>query len=70
MNTASEKLVQQRVTTMEALADGELSAVDGGLNAALCIPVGFRPLNPGSGPNPSPPAPFRDVFAKYTIGPV
>jgi hypothetical protein len=40
----------------------------GGLNGTFCIPGVIRLPLPG--PTPGTPAPFRDVFAKYTIGPV
>ena len=57
-----------RTAKIETVTDRELSAIEGGLNGTPCRPGTF--LTIGGQPRPGQPAPFRDVFAKYTIGPV
>jgi len=47
----------------------EILAVEGGIYSGPCTTGAIRPLAPPT-VTPQPPAPFRDVFAKYTIGPV
>jgi hypothetical protein len=66
MKAAPKITADERANAMEPLKVHELAAVDGGLNGTLCIPGMIRLPIPG--PQPRTPAPFRDVFAKYTIG--
>jgi len=66
MKAATKNRADERASAMETLEVHELAAVDGGLNGTSCIPGVIRLPIPG--PQPGTPAPFRDVFAKYTIG--
>jgi hypothetical protein len=68
MKPASKNLTESKAPALEAIAGRELETIEGGINGTPCTPSGFRPI--GVGPQPTSPAPFRDVFAKYTIGPV
>jgi hypothetical protein len=68
MKTATTNRANERTIAMETLEVRELEVIDGGLNGTLCIPGVIRLPLPG--PTPGTPAPFRDIFAKYTIGPV
>jgi len=66
MKTTSKTLNESKTPALESIESRELETIDGGINGTPCTPSGFRSI--GIGPQPTPPAPFRDVFAKYTIG--
>jgi hypothetical protein len=68
MKTRSKTRSESTTPALESIEDRELETVDGGINGMPCTPSGFRSI--GIGPQPTSPAPFRDVFAKYTIGPI
>jgi hypothetical protein len=68
MKTTNKTLIESKTPALEPVARRELGTIEGGINGTPCTPSGFRPI--GIGPQPTPPAPFRDVFAKYTIGPI
>jgi hypothetical protein len=68
MNAAKKSLAESKTPALESIESRELETIEGGINGTPCTPNGFRSI--GIGPQPSQPAPFRDVFAKYTIGPI
>jgi hypothetical protein len=68
MKSTRKTLNESKTPTLESIESRELETIEGGINGTPCTPNGFRSI--GIGPQPSQPAPFRDVFAKYTIGPI
>jgi hypothetical protein len=68
MKTTRKTLSESKAPALESIESRELETIEGGINGTPCTPNGFRSI--GIGPQPSQPAPFRDVFAKYTIGPI
>jgi hypothetical protein len=68
MKTTSKTLNESKTPALDSIESRELETIEGGINGTPCTPSGFRQI--GIGPQPTQPAPFRDVFAKYTIGPI
>ena len=69
MKTTNKKLAERRTGLIEAIEERVTLAIEGGIYSGPCTTGAIRPLAPPT-VTPQPPAPFRDVFAKYTIGPV
>lgn len=64
MKTASQTPMEAKTAALESLGIRELEKVEGGIIGQSSIPGLKFPI----GPTPQPIPPFRDVFAKHTIG--